>query len=123
MGRHPGYSRTSTKVGLVTASRTLSPRATPCTNVVLPLPRSPQRASTSPGASAAASRRPSALVCAALLEVTVAIGFHRDPPAVGLPQRDPLPGRNDLADLRDAAAEGPGRPLDERPRPRRTGKP
>ena len=60
--RPPRYSWTNVKVGLVTSSGSIPrPAASPRTNAVFPVPKSPWRRSTSPGrrreASAAATAR------------------------------------------------------------------
>src|SRR5436309_12318149 len=69
----PGCSLTSAKVGLATwrSAGTSTPRATPCTNVVLPAPSGPTSASTSPTASARPSRSPIACRSAAVVAVRV----------------------------------------------------
>src|SRR5688572_23642566 len=61
-------------VGLVTAASLRRPEATPLTKCVLPAPRSPQSASTSPRRSVAAMLCPCARVSSTLCEMVVATG-------------------------------------------------
>src|SRR6266542_3904562 len=64
-GTRPACSLTMVKLGLATRAEVTSrPRASPCTKAVLPAPRSPESASTSPPLSTLPSRAPSFWVAA-----------------------------------------------------------
>src|SRR5438552_2933512 len=69
-GSRPAYSRTSVNVGETTCWTTPRPAAAPCTKTVLPAPRSPASATTSPGRSASEIARPSSRVSSAELVTT-----------------------------------------------------
>src|SRR5947207_13014664 len=69
-GSRPAYSRTSVNVGDTTGWRTPRPAAAPWTKTVLPAPRSPARATTSPGRSASETARPSFSVSSAEIVTT-----------------------------------------------------
>src|SRR5437867_538024 len=56
------YSFTIVNVGLATCPFTPKPLQTPCTNLVLPLPRSPYNATTSPALSRLANAVPRPIV-------------------------------------------------------------
>src|SRR5262245_53620788 len=64
-GTGPSYSRTSVNVGDTTGPPPPSPSTAPCTNAVLPAPRSPDRATTSPGRRVRPIARPRSRVSAA----------------------------------------------------------
>src|SRR6266446_6782627 len=69
--RPPRYSCRSVNVGLVTSAGQPNPHANPFTNCVLPVPRSPVKASTSPALTSWARRAPAASVSATLAEVNI----------------------------------------------------
>ena len=59
------------KVGLVTRWEIPSPRAMPRTKAVFPAPRSPEKATTAPGARRAARAQPMASVSASFAEYRI----------------------------------------------------
>src|SRR5512138_2143193 len=73
------YRLTRMNVGLETASSEPHPCATPCTNVVLPAPRSPCRHFTSPACSARPKCVPIRRVCSGLrLKKSIVCSFRID---------------------------------------------
>src|SRR5438045_4233273 len=69
--RPPRYSCSKVNVGLVTVSFEPNPLARPFTNWVLPAPKSPTRASTSPAFIFSARRAPAPSVSAAPAEMNI----------------------------------------------------
>src|SRR5712692_1993002 len=72
--RPPAYSCKIVNVGLVTGALLPNPATRPLTNCVFPEPSSPFSASTDPGPTRLANRRPNASVSAGLFEMNVATG-------------------------------------------------
>src|SRR5713101_1956373 len=64
------YSLTIVNVGLATCPSTPKPLQTPCTNLVLPLPRSPYNATTSPPLSRLANAAPKPIVSSSVCVVS-----------------------------------------------------
>src|SRR5665213_662239 len=91
--RGVSYSLARENVGLLAPLLYPQPRAMLCTSVVFPEPSSPTSATTSPGFSCRANRRPQARISAGLLnsKVLVAITF----------ECLTFSTRNDLADAND----------------------
>src|SRR5579859_2647355 len=110
-GRRPlVYSCTRVNVGLVTSCMMPRPRAMPLTSAVLPAPRSPESASTSPGRSSAARRSPNCNVSSMLsasifCEVIITCGRERCFRSVAFNESDLVMGTHHTADLGEFRAE------------------
>ncbi len=112
----PEYSLTSVNVGDATRSTMPRPRATPCTNVVFPAPRSPVSTTTSRARSIGASASPTSRVSSAEPVRTSTRIVRRAPAGRGRPvarrcrSRSPPATPRPLAGRRAFDARGRSRP-------------